>query len=167
MKPRIAGHPTEAVVVTRGASRSLVRLQLLPGCCPPNGPEHTPIGRATRWRPLPCEVKNGPLNGAAPRSLPRSIPEFSCPRWSVGDRCSPVVHTPAAVPQRSESGLQPLHPLKRSRAASCGSRNSEPLGVPALSPTAISRDRAPTGAGIPRPRQDERPSGAREWSLDG
>src|SRR4029450_8856533 len=41
-KPRITRHHTEAVVVTRGVSRGLVRLQLLPRCCPPNDHEHAP-----------------------------------------------------------------------------------------------------------------------------
>ena len=52
--------------------------------------------------------------------------EFCFPRWSVGDRCCPVVHAPAVPHKAPESGLQPLHPLKRSRAASCGSGSSEP-----------------------------------------
>jgi site-specific DNA recombinase len=34
-KPYIAGHSTEVVLVTRGVSRGLVRLELLPPCCPP------------------------------------------------------------------------------------------------------------------------------------
>jgi hypothetical protein len=34
-KPCIAGHSTEVVLVTRGVSRGLVRLELLPRCCPP------------------------------------------------------------------------------------------------------------------------------------
>src|SRR5215211_3506918 len=34
---------------------------------------------------------------------------------------------PQLFPKRSRVWLQPLHPLKRSRAASCGSRISEPL----------------------------------------
>jgi hypothetical protein len=33
-KPRITRHATEPVVVTRGVSRGLLRLQLLPRCCP-------------------------------------------------------------------------------------------------------------------------------------
>ena len=40
-KPRIAGHHNEAVVVTHGASCGLVRLELLPRCCPPDGGEQT------------------------------------------------------------------------------------------------------------------------------
>src|SRR4029453_3557087 len=52
-KPRITRHHTEAVVVTRGVSRGLVRLQLLPRCCPPYDHEHAPAPGARRWRPLP------------------------------------------------------------------------------------------------------------------
>jgi hypothetical protein len=39
MQPCITGHNTKAVAVTRGVSRSLVRLEVLPGCCPPNDRE--------------------------------------------------------------------------------------------------------------------------------
>jgi hypothetical protein len=39
-KPRITRHHTEAVVVTRGVSRGLVRLEVLPRCCPPSDLEH-------------------------------------------------------------------------------------------------------------------------------
>ena len=67
-KPRITRHPTEAVVVTRGVSRGLVRLQLLPRCCPPNEHEHAPLG-PRRWRPLPCEASAAPTHSSpAPRS---------------------------------------------------------------------------------------------------
>jgi hypothetical protein len=57
-KPRITRHATEAVVVTRGVSRGLVRLQLLPRC-PPNDHEHAPPPGPRRWRPLPCESESG------------------------------------------------------------------------------------------------------------
>jgi hypothetical protein len=58
-KPRITRHPTEAVVVTRGVSRGLVRMQLLPRCCPPNDHEHAPPPGPRRWRPLPRESESG------------------------------------------------------------------------------------------------------------
>jgi hypothetical protein len=35
-KPRITGHRTRADVVTRNVSRGLVRLEVLPRCCPPD-----------------------------------------------------------------------------------------------------------------------------------
>jgi hypothetical protein len=58
-KPRITRHATEAVVVTCGVWRGLVRLQLLPTCCPPNDHEHAPPPGPRRWRPLPCECESG------------------------------------------------------------------------------------------------------------
>jgi hypothetical protein len=81
--------------------------------------------RLSNLWPLLCAVKNGLLNGAVPRSLPRSIPESSFPQESVGDRCGPVV-MPQLCP-KLPTRLQPLHPLKTSRAASCVSRSSELL----------------------------------------
>ena len=81
-------------------------VRLLPLCCRLNWTRDAcRVNGGNLW-PLPYEVKNGPLNGAVPRGLPRSTPEFSLPRRSVGDRCCPVVHAPA-VPEDPDSGLQP------------------------------------------------------------
>ena len=65
---------------------------------------------------------------APPGGLRRSTEESGFPPWSVGDRCCPVVHAPG-MPQRSRPRLQPLHPLKASRVASCVSRSFQPLVV--------------------------------------
>jgi hypothetical protein len=94
----------------------------------------------TLW-PLPCEVKNGPLHGAVPRGLPRSIPQFSCPlgtaviRWSMPQSC-PKIPTLASSPyifSRGAGWLLRIQELPASRR------------VRALSPIAIRRDRARPG----------------------
>jgi hypothetical protein len=71
-KPCVASHRTEAVIVTHGASHGLVRLEMLPRCCPPNDREHAPVPGPRRRRPLPCEP-----------SAPRSLPRPSAPRRTM------------------------------------------------------------------------------------
>ena len=100
-KPRITGHQTAAVVVTRDVSRGLMRLQLLPRCCPPNDHEHSPPPTARRWKPLTCERKHrhlGTSGDASIRPLTLASSGVTCRLLSAGCRMFAAYSPPGARP---------------------------------------------------------------------
>jgi hypothetical protein len=63
--PCVTGPDARAVVLPRGGSRGLVRLALLPRCCPPAIGNPPLPRRSERWRAPPCEGNAGPSHTSA------------------------------------------------------------------------------------------------------